>query len=94
MPVCPHALLYRMEERPRGSIRCSDTVTPRRPGAGARIDGMASSTANSSNEVGFGWTNAEVLDLLAGLSSGKKTGDQERAPDLLRGELLLPGTRR
>ena len=43
----------------------------------------------SSNEVGFGWTNAAVLDLLAGLSSGKKTGDQERAPDLLRGELTL-----
>jgi hypothetical protein len=60
----------------------------------ALIDGTASSTANSSNEVGFRWTNAVVLDPLAGLSSSKKTGGQERAPDLLRGELLLPGTRR
>jgi hypothetical protein len=72
MPVCPHALLYRMEERPHGSIRCSDSVTPRGPGAAARIDGTASSTANSSNEVSFRWTNAVVPDLLAGLSPSKK----------------------
>jgi alpha,alpha-trehalase len=44
----------------------------------------------SSNEVGFGWTNAAVLDLLAGLRDARrKSGDQERPPDLPRDERVL-----
>ena len=43
----------------------------------------------SSNEVGFRWTNAAVLDLLVGLSAGKKTGDQESSPDPLHDERAL-----
>lgn len=36
---------------------------------------------HSSNEIGFGWTNAAVLDLLAGVRKGVVMPRHDNAPD-------------